>query len=231
LQAVLPAESVTEGDSFEARFGLKPLEPLIRFRALDASLLSALRTQHVQSGLPLGCFCQLALSSCVIITENLMNFECLPDLPNTLAIWGQGNAADLLLQVNWLTDCDLYYWGDIDEHGFHILARLRARFPAIRSLLMDFATLENCRTLTGPGEPAGKAPINLTDEERQAFESVQRAGLRLEQEKIPQSNVTAALEKFFGAIDALPDFQTRPRTPAPTSSTPPPANSASPSPW
>jgi hypothetical protein len=52
--------------------------------------------------------------------------------------------------------------------------------------MMDAATLENFRNLTGVGEKAGKAPINLTDDERKAYDMVERENLRLEQEKIPQ---------------------------------------------
>jgi hypothetical protein len=186
LDVLLPDGAKVEGNSFEERFGLKPLETLIRFRTLDQMLLSRLGLSHSEMGLPLGVFCNLSVRSIrVIITENLMNFECLPESPNTLAIWGQGNAAELLHEVWWLTCCEVYYWGDIDEHGFHILARLRRKFPGIRSLMMDIATLENFRILTGVGEKAGKAPINLTDDERKAYDIVEQETLRLEQEKIP----------------------------------------------
>jgi hypothetical protein len=148
-------------------------------------------------GLPLGAFCQLPVRGIrVVITENQMNFECLPDSPNTLAIWGQGNAAELLHKVEWLADCAVYYWGDIDEHGFHILGRLRSKFPSIRSLMMDVATLESFRNLMGPGEKAGKAPVNLTDDERKAYDIVARETLRLEQEKIPQPFVLAQARWF-----------------------------------
>jgi hypothetical protein len=122
----------------------------------------------------------------IIITENLMNFECLPEAANTLAIWGQGNAAELLHKVPWLAGCDVYYWGDIDEHGFQILSRLRSKFPSIRSVMMEVATFEKYRHLTGAGEKAGKPPGNLTAEEQKAYDVVARENLRLEQEKIPQ---------------------------------------------
>ena len=146
LGVLLPEGTKMDGCLFEVRFGLKSLEPLVRFRVLDSTLLSQLGISHSEMGLPLGIFCQLpARSIRVIITENLMNFECLPDIANALGIWGQGNAAELLHAVQWLTGCDVYYWGDIDEHGFHILARLRSKFPGIRSLMMDFAALENFR--------------------------------------------------------------------------------------
>lgn len=190
LSVLLPAETQREGNSFENRFGLKPLESLIRFRMLDQKLLVHLGLSHLEMGLPLGIFCRLSARGLrVIITENLMNFECLPDSPNTLAIWGQGNAAELLHEVQWLSECELYYWGDIDEHGFQILGRLRGKFPSVRSLMMDSVTLKTFRKFTATGEKAGKAPINLTDDERQAYDVVERESLRLEQEKIPQTFV------------------------------------------
>lgn len=188
LEMLLPDGAKSEGNSFEERFGLKPLESLIRFRTLDQTLLNRLGLSHSEMGLSLSGFCQLpACGLRVVITENLMNFVCLPDCPNTLAIWGQGNAAELLHAVQWFADCDVFYWGDIDEHGFHILGRLRSKFPGIRSLMMDPATLENFRDLTGVGENAGKAPLNLTDDERKAYDIVEQGTLRFEQEKIPQA--------------------------------------------
>jgi hypothetical protein len=185
LSFVVPPETIAVGN-FEERFGLKPLESMIRFRVLDPTLMSTLGITHQEMGLPLEAFCSLPIKGLqVIITENLMNFECLPPTQNCMAIFGQGNAAELLHEVPWLNSCDVRYWGDIDEHGFHILARLRSTFPSIHSMMMGIATLERFRELAGPGEPAGKAPINLTEEERQAFDVVKREGLRLEQEKIP----------------------------------------------
>jgi hypothetical protein len=95
--------------------------------------------------------------------------------------------------VPWLADCDVYYWGDIDEQGFQILSRLRSKFPSIRSVMMEVDTFEKYRHLTGAGEKAGKPPSNLTTEKQQAYDIVARENLRLEQEKIPQP----ALENFI----------------------------------
>ncbi|BFO23151.1 hypothetical protein SHKM778_95390 (plasmid) [Streptomyces sp. KM77-8] len=50
---------------------------------------------------------------------------------------GSGYAASLLRHLPWLADIDLWYWGDIDTHGFAILSRVRGHFPHTRSLLMD----------------------------------------------------------------------------------------------
>lgn len=196
LDHLLPAESKSEGATFEERFGLKSLAPLVRFRSLDPAVQRQLECSHERMGLPLETFCRLkAEGLTVVITENLMNLECLPSMNNGLAIWGQGNAAELLHRVDWLRECKIYYWGDIDEHGFHILARLRSRFPGVRSLNMDLLTLEGFRHWAGTGEKAGKEPSNLTLEERAAFKAVERENLRLEQEKIPPEYMVKTLQK------------------------------------
>jgi hypothetical protein len=194
LDWILPAEAKSEGATFEERFGLKPLEPSIRFRSLDPAVQARLGLSHEEMALPLGAFCALRADGLtVIITENLMNLECLPSVPKGLAIWGQGNAAELLHRVAWLGDCRLHYWGDIDEHGFHILARLRGRFPEVRSFMMDLGTLDRFRQWAGAGEKAGEAPANLTPAEMAAFGLVERENLRLEQEKIPPMHSEEAL--------------------------------------
>jgi hypothetical protein len=186
LDFILPPNAKAEGTSFEERFGIKPLEPTIRFRTLDPAVQARLGFSHQEMALPLQLFCHLNASGLdIIITENLMNLECLPPIRGGLAIWGQGNAAELLHKVPWLGDCQIRYWGDIDEHGFHILARLRSCFPGVRSFMMDLATLERFRHWAGTGEKAGKFPSNLTPDEAAAFSLVEKENLRLEQEKIP----------------------------------------------
>jgi hypothetical protein len=46
-------------------------------------------------------------------------------------------AIDRLGSLPWLREKPLYYWGDIDTHGFAILSRLRRHWEHARSLLMD----------------------------------------------------------------------------------------------
>jgi len=196
LDHILPPEAITEGNTFEDRFGLRPLEPLIRFRVLDPAMRADLGFSHERMGLPLDTFGSLRISGLtVIITENLMNIECLPPMKKGMAIFGQGNAAELLQRIDWLNHCKVYYWGDVDEHGFYILARLRKWFLNLQSLNMDITTLEKFRHLTGKGEKAGKEPTNLTETESAAFKIVERENLRLEQEKIPQEYALSILQK------------------------------------
>ena len=114
-------------------------------------------------------------------------------MPDTLGIFGNGNAAELLIGVSWLKCCQVLYWGDIDEYGFHILSRLRSAFPALESVMMDAATLSALNHLTGSGVPApGKPPANLTVAEREAYLTVTKENRRLEQEKVPQQHMLNA---------------------------------------
>ncbi|QIK37670.1 hypothetical protein GWK36_06375 [Caldichromatium japonicum] len=40
-----------------------------------------------------------------------------------------GYGWEALAQGPWLNACQLYYWGDLDTHGFAILDGLRNHFP------------------------------------------------------------------------------------------------------
>ena len=62
----------------------------------------------------------------VFITENEINGLAFPAVPGSMVIFGLGYGLDRLSEVGWLHRRDLYYWGDIDTYGFHILDRLRA---------------------------------------------------------------------------------------------------------
>ena len=57
----------------------------------------------------------------VIIVENktsLYTTLTLPNMKNTLAIFGSGYAVLNLKNVKWFQQLELLYWGDIDAQGF-----------------------------------------------------------------------------------------------------------------
>ena len=66
-------------------------------------------------------------------------FICLPDVPDTLAVFGSGKGASLLPDCHWVKTSEIvyFYWGDCDEAGYGILSDLRRTFPQVQSLLMD----------------------------------------------------------------------------------------------
>lgn len=202
LMVILPENAKdAEGETFEDCFGLLPVHYTVRFRALDPAVAQKLQLTSPRMGLPLDCFRALmATGLTIVITENLMNLECLPSIPNGLGIFGQGGAATLLTQVGWLNDCAVLYWGDLDEHGFDILARLRSVYPKVRSVMMDAETLSDLCYLCGEGKKSGEVPSNLTQHERTALEVIKKDNLRLEQEKIP---LAYSNSKLFQAL-AIP---------------------------
>nr|WP_262508882.1 DUF2220 domain-containing protein [Ursidibacter maritimus] len=73
----------------------------------------------------------------VFIIENEINFLSFPEISHSWAIFGAGYGWSLLANATWLHQCQIYYWGDIDTHGFAILNQLRSYFPNTISFLMD----------------------------------------------------------------------------------------------
>ena len=66
-----------------------------------------------------------------------------------MVIFGLGYGVQTLASVPWLQSKKLYYWGDIDTHGFAILHHSRAIFPEAQLFLMDRETLLAPRELWG----------------------------------------------------------------------------------
>lgn len=83
----------------------------------------------------------------VFITENKVNGLTFPPVLDALVVFGLGYGVESLAGVPWLHDVQLFYWGDIDAHGFRILAAFRTAFPSVRSMLMDGTTLATNRNL------------------------------------------------------------------------------------
>ncbi len=205
LDRLLPAEAVDAtvrglaDGGFERRFGLRCDEPLIRFRWLDRAFM--LDDCIADATVPLSEFAAYA-PGCerVFVTENRINFLTLPGCTGSLAVFGGGYAIDRLGSIPWLREKLLYYWGDIDTHGFAILSRLRRRWAHTRSLLMDRDTLLGHKELWGE-EPQDRRCLHdldaLDDEERALYDDLRfdRLGerVRLEQERIGYAQVLDAV--------------------------------------
>jgi hypothetical protein len=143
LDLILPPDAIVSeaigAKVFELRYGILPKPPLVRFRLLDpAQQLGGL----TDIATPAEQFAHLQLDvDSVFITENEINGLAFPSCPRSLVIFGLGYGLARLAQVRWLADKQVWYWGDLDTHGFAILDRLRAQLPHARSFLMDRETL------------------------------------------------------------------------------------------
>ena len=162
--------------------GLAVPEPLHRVRFLDpalapAGLLDLAAPVQQLAALPLD-------PQAVLVVENLQTLLSLPSMPGVVALFGAGIDVRWCAELPWMDSTPLYYWGDLDAAGLHILNMLRTERPDAISLMMDLETLQSHTDLTVP-DPNGattRIPERLTSTEVQAFQAL--AGRRLEQERL-----------------------------------------------
>lgn len=182
---------------FENIFGLKKKEPLIRFRRKD---------NRNEMALPLSSFTSLNtdenLSNIdrVFIVENEIVYLTFPLNKDSMCIFGSGFQVSILSSVSWLKSKKLYYFGDIDEHGFEMLGMFRSLFPQTKSFLMDKQTYLDHLQYAVSGKIA---PITyesyLTTEEKELLEILRSNPQknRLEQERIGVRYIETALSRNF----------------------------------
>lgn len=206
LDLALPAATIDPSASgvaqFTRRYGFRDKPERIRLRVLDPVCSPLAGVALPDLTLDADSFAQLGrIAARVFITENETNFLAFPPVKNSLVIFGAGYGFEALGQASWLNDCRLYYWGDIDTHGFAILNELRGRFAHVESFLMDRTTLLAHETLWGEEDEATQRELShLNAEESALYDALRdnriRRNLRLEQERIGFGWVEAALAKL-----------------------------------
>jgi hypothetical protein len=137
----------------------------------------------------------------IFITENMINGLVFPDLKQSLVIFGLGYGLDRLAGIDWLKNKLIYYWGDIDTHGFAMLDQIRTYFPQTMSLLMDRSTLIKHQGHWGyEKSPTTRELPRLNEAEANLYHEIKNQqfseALRLEQEKIPYAFVQSALNRL-----------------------------------
>ncbi len=196
------APEATGVGQFSRRYGFRDKPGRIRFRVLDPSKspLSAGGTPDIT--LDSASFAALpAQVSHVFITENETNFLAFPGVADSIVIFGAGYGWDNVSNIHWLSDCHIFYWGDIDTHGFAILNQLRGRFGHVESFMMDRDTLNIHESLWGheANQALQDLPL-LTKDEQSLFDDLRdnriRKNLRLEQEMIGFNWIQSALARI-----------------------------------
>jgi hypothetical protein len=189
LPLAAPGTVIADCTRFEARFGFRYKQPLIRMRFLDPGVALRSGFPVCDMGIPLDGVCNLPLAGVVIvIVENEMTFLTLPALPGTVAIFGAGDAAASLITVEWLAGCPIIYWGDLDSHGFETLSCLRRRFPNVGSLMMDETTYSDHQNFAvDAAQTRCQERLNLAPAEQALYDRLVEAGKLLEQEHIPNA--------------------------------------------
>ncbi len=197
ILSTIPGPHWTQGPDYFAQLGLRqPPASFLRFRFLDQAVRTAngypvddlsvsIDTLRIQ---PLG-------AEKIFMVENLMTFLAFPPVRGALVLFGEGNAAARVADLTWLRQTNLTYWGDLDPFGFVILNRLRAKFPNVRSILMDGSVLAKYESYATEAKlPTDYNLPHLTDSERDVARELFDRRRSIEQEKIPQLELSAVIE-------------------------------------
>lgn len=202
IEDAIQGELSDESDFFK-RCGLRAPPQPIRLRILDSKLrervgglgdISAPWEQLAELDL---------LATHVFIVENLQTGLAFDDLPGSVVIMQLGYGVDVLGNLPWAARARCIYWGDLDTHGFAILARARSYIPELTSVLMDEETLHRHRDLwveekTQHG--AESLPL-LTDAEQTVYQGIKNntwgQNIRLEQERVAWGAACNTLQRFI----------------------------------
>ncbi len=186
--------------------GLLPRHPArVNFTYLDPAHRAA-GERHHDSATVDDPFTPAYTPRVVLISENKDTAIHFPPIAGGIAVEGAGYGGNTAAAFPWLTEAPhLYYWGDIDAHGYEILNGFRQAGINVTSILMDPATYDTYERF-GTNTDANNNPLtagthkplpNLTDEERAVYERLKDPAWtghrRIEQERIPLAEARQAL--------------------------------------
>ena len=189
LSEVSPSALNEPYSTWQDRLGLRSSSDLIEGRFLDSSMEPQL-PRHMIVPIKEWNRCCSSIPAWILVTENRTTLLTLPALPGCLALLGKGYAVTRLAELEMLHKAEIRYWGDIDQHGFEILASIRSHLKQTVSCLMDDATLLKCESEIGKEDVEATLPDkfvaeHLTEQERLLWKRCADQHLRLEQEHIP----------------------------------------------
>lgn len=200
LDVLIPEYVNIQERHFEKRFNLKFSEPLVRFKVLDKEISDNFFSGLDDIAIPISQFEKLNLAlEKLIVVENkttLYTTLTLPKMNKAIAIFGSGYSVYNLKNVNWFTNLELLYWGDIDVQGFEILSQFRSYFPRTKSVLMDKITFEKFFENDLGTSTNITTKLNLNNNEQELYQLLKVNNWRLEQEKIPFDYVNKYFENY-----------------------------------
>lgn len=196
LPIVAPGCVGDDASTFEARFGFRQKQPLIRFRALDQNLVGPTKLPFADLAIPLDEACRISVApKNILVVENETTFLTLPPIADTLALLGAGDAVSLFRQMDWLKRFRIVYWGDMDTHGFEALSLLRKHHAQTESVMMDLETDEMFRQFSKKAAPyVSNMELVLSDTEIKLFRTLGAEERLLEQERISLSYANQKLQ-------------------------------------
>jgi len=136
----------------------------------------------------------------ILIVENKQSGYALPELDDTIAIFGGGRHT-AWMDAEWLQDKQIGYWGDIDSWGLAILSEARRRQPQVQALMMNEDTVQqHLKRMVDETDSYKQLPEHLTEAEQQLFERLLNrfyGKTRLEQERLAPNYVLRQLNAWI----------------------------------
>lgn len=194
-------EKYYKDKDFEEIMGLKKKPLLIRFRMLSNLWKRDEMALCLSNFINLKDELDIQNINRIFIIENEIVYLTFPLDKNSLVVFGSGFQVKTLEKASWLKEKKVFYFGDLDEHGFEMLALSRSIFPGIESFLMDEETYKKFSNYAVDGKEASSIYDNyLTKEELKLLRKLRqnKAKSRLEQERIPLSYIK---QKLVETID------------------------------
>lgn len=182
-----------KGLRLEEVFNLKRKPILIRFKIKHKFLEEiALPLSSLKE---LGKSYDLSQIKRIFIIENESVYLSFPIKDNDLCIFGGGFQVKII-DIPWFKEKNIYYFGDLDEHGLEILSIARSIYPSLKSIMMDVETYEKyyCYSVEGPRATCFD---NLNREELKLLQKLRQNEIghnRVEQEKIDQEYINNFLK-------------------------------------
>ncbi|MDQ6958822.1 MAG: DUF3322 domain-containing protein [Mariprofundaceae bacterium] len=138
----------------------------------------------------------------ILVVENKQSGYALPELDDTIAIFGGGRNTSWM-QGQWLAHKSIAYWGDMDSWGLAMLSEARSWQPHVRALMMDEVTLlQHKIRMINEKESYKPLPEHLNEAEQQLFLRLREGHYgktRLEQERLTSDYVSQQLRQWHQA--------------------------------
>lgn len=189
LKHFSPERYPEETIRFETALGLKEKQHVYTMRWLDDNLAAKYMHGHEVFGLS-----TVGLKTVdwkieeLWLVENETNLYLLPKRMGALVLFSKGHAVTQLFNIPLFARTKLFYWGDLDEHGFIMLNTFRRNYNHAKGIFMDQNTVEYHRSeiLTQPEKYKIRSLEYLSIDENEAFQTLLSINGRIEQEKLNQ---------------------------------------------
>ncbi len=129
----------------------------------------------------------------ILIVENRKMLKSIPAniIPDdSFVLGGVGKAITKISSLDWIKDKNIFYFGDLDEHGYNILVSLRKKLQgqSVQSINMNIHTLHEyihlCANTKAKHLRLLTCGEDLTNDEYKAYIYLRENMLMLEQEKL-----------------------------------------------